>query len=524
MGCPVFWDGSRWLDQRPRNLPPSPGPRRPRRWADWIATIPIVVLVPLLFSPFTSVTAAEARLTVTGVAKPGAVIKVSGTGWPSRGTAQLMWDGATSGMPVATITPRGSFSVGITVPVSASPSMHIIAARGTGKADRTTKSATSSTGGAAVEASVSVLVTTDTGETPGPTPALPTPGATFISQPTSAPTPTSGATPTAVPTADPGPTLGPPPPTVTPTQPGSTLGPPAPTPTATEVNPTLGPPAPTPTATPVNPTLAPTPRPTPTATPAPTPTRTPTPTPAPTAAPTPTPTPRPTATPDPGPTLTFAAECGGSTLNPDFRPLYQVGDPGFGLDSDFLGNLSQVSVENGYCRLQAERRSTPSGRAYASACLATYGTFAQKYGVFEARIRYPKGAGVWPAFWLLAAGSKQTPPEVDIFEAYPGPGTGSSGTSVAVFSNHYPGDVQYVAFDSGADLTGAWHVWRLEWTSAALELKLDGRTVGRLTGHVPNVAMYPILNLALGAPGYRVSSTTPDVLNMDIDYLRVYSL
>ena len=26
-----------------------------------------------------------------------------------------------------------------------------------------------------------------------------------------------------------------------------------------------------------------------------------------------------------------------------------------------------------------------------------------KYGIFEARIKFPKGIGTWPAFWLLSA-------------------------------------------------------------------------------------------------------------------------
>jgi len=188
-----------------------------------------------------------------------------------------------------------------------------------------------------------------------------------------------------------------------------------------------------------------------------------------------------------------------------------------------MGDLRQVSAGGGQCTITAERRNTPSGRSYASACIATYGTFAQKYGIFEARIRYPKGAGVWPAFWLLAEGSKQTPPEIDIFEAYPGPGAGSSGTSVAVFSNHYGGGVQYIPWDAGNDLSGDWHVWKLDWSPDGLILKVDGTKVGTLAGHVPNVRMYPIITLALGAPGYRVDGSTASSLRMDIDYLRVYA-
>jgi hypothetical protein len=92
--------------------------------------------------------------------------------------------------------------------------------------------------------------------------------------------------------------------------------------------------------------------------------------------------------------LAFAAECNGSGVDAGMRPLCGPGDPGFGLDSDFMGDLRQVSVANGLCSITAVRMSTPSGRMYASAAMATYGTFAQRYGTFEARIRYEwRGGG-----------------------------------------------------------------------------------------------------------------------------------
>jgi len=38
---------------------------------------------------------------------------------------------------------------------------------------------------------------------------------------------------------------------------------------------------------------------------------------------------------------------------------------------------------------------------YTSARLKTQGLFAQTYGRFEARIRIPRGQGMWPAWWML---------------------------------------------------------------------------------------------------------------------------
>jgi beta-glucanase (GH16 family) len=226
--------------------------------------------------------------------------------------------------------------------------------------------------------------------------------------------------------------------------------------------------------------------------------------------------PAPTTTLD----ITFAS------MDPRLVPVYVPGDPGYGLDSDFLGNTSQVTVANGIATIRAERKTTPSGRPYASACIGTKGTWGQRFGIIEARIRYPKGQGAWPAFWMLEAGKNVSPPEIDIFEAYPAtPGAGGgSGVNVAVISNHYAGgSPQYVAWDAGSDLTADWHVWRCEWRADAIRVWVDGVLRATHAGHVPTVPLYPILTLAMGAGGYRVDGTTPAVLTMDVDYLRAWA-
>ncbi|GAA3219378.1 hypothetical protein GCM10020256_24310 [Streptomyces thermocoprophilus] len=57
---------------------------------------------------------------------------------------------------------------------------------------------------------------------------------------------------------------------------------------------------------------------------------------------------------------------------------------------------------------------------YTSARLNTARTFTQKYGRIEARIKVPRGQGMWPAFWMLGddLGSAGWPAsgEIDIME------------------------------------------------------------------------------------------------------------
>jgi hypothetical protein len=233
----------------------------------------------------------------------------------------------------------------------------------------------------------------------------------------------------------------------------------------------------------------------------------------------PSPTAEPTAMP------TFAEECS-TALRPEWGALFTVGDPGYGLDSDFLGDLRQVSVANGLCTITAERASTPSGRPFVSAAMSTKGGFAQRYGTFEIRVRYPDGQGVWPAFWLLRQQEAvATPPEIDVFEAYPRKAglDGRGGLNVVVSTLHYAGGSHTIVYRHGSDMTADFHVHRLVWSPGLLVFSVDGVETGRISSDVPDVPMYPIISLALGAAGYRTDVHTPAIARMEVDYLRVWA-
>ena len=52
-------------------------------------------------------------------------------------------------------------------------------------------------------------------------------------------------------------------------------------------------------------------------------------------------------------------------------------------------------------RREIHRRGRRHRRNYTSARLKTLGKFSQAYGRFEARMKIPRGQGIWPAFWML---------------------------------------------------------------------------------------------------------------------------
>ena len=172
---------------------------------------------------------------------------------------------------------------------------------------------------------------------------------------------------------------------------------------------------------------------------------------------------------------------------------------------------------------------------YTSARLKTQGRFAQAYGRFEARIRVPRGQGIWPAFWMLGADIDQLGwprcGEIDVMEnigrepaivhgTIHGPGY-SGGSSI--------GGAHTLASGSFAD---DYHVFAVEWIPGDIRWLVDGTEYRRSTpASLPAGAawvfdhpFFVLLNVAVGGawPGDPDASTQfPQ--QMLVDYVRVYT-
>ena len=174
-------------------------------------------------------------------------------------------------------------------------------------------------------------------------------------------------------------------------------------------------------------------------------------------------------------------------------------------------------------------------RKYTSARLKTSGKFTQKYGRFEARIKIPRGQGIWPAFWMLGDDIDKIGwpkcGEIDIMEnigkepamvhgTIHGPGySGAQGISAAFSS---PKD-QPLADD--------YHVFAVEWDPKSLRFYADDQLYAtRTRADLPkgakwvyNHPFFILLNVAVGGgwPGNPDdSSVFPQT--MLVDYVRVY--
>ncbi|GJF27362.1 hypothetical protein KNE206_00620 [Kitasatospora sp. NE20-6] len=190
-----------------------------------------------------------------------------------------------------------------------------------------------------------------------------------------------------------------------------------------------------------------------------------------------------------------------------------------------------VSVADGALALTARRQDTrgSDGRTYPwTSGMVTTGrdhwdgaprhTFT--YGYFAAAIRAPADAlGMFPAFWLIPAEARGTPPELDVAE-FP-------NTNLQVDMNlHWRAadgrDAHVGHRDGPADFAAEYHVFALDWEPDAVTWYVDGVERFRITesARIPSVAMEIVVNLAVG---YLVSPPASlDTSTLKVDWVAVW--
>lgn len=200
------------------------------------------------------------------------------------------------------------------------------------------------------------------------------------------------------------------------------------------------------------------------------------------------------------------------------------------LSDDFSGNeldSSQWGVYGGPGRTRAQEntfvhdgvltlRTTQVAGNWKAAGVSNARGLSQTYGKYEVRARFDAGHGVracgllWPAWggW---------PPEVDFLEI----AANDPQRTENDVTNHYGATNRMEHGSYEADFT-TWHTVGLEWTPDALVYTLDGEEKVRMTENVPDRPMWLALQSGITGLSARPSSLTPDVVDFDIDWVRVY--
>ncbi|MFJ6729213.1 MULTISPECIES: discoidin domain-containing protein [unclassified Streptomyces] len=265
------------------------------------------------------------------------------------------------------------------------------------------------------------------------------------------------------------------------------------------------------------------------------------------------PIPAPPLPPDPAdpPRLVWSDEFDGAAGNRPDASKWRA-DPGTGPNNEleyYTDNRNAALDGAGHLVMEARKEATAGSACprdplsgsttcqYTSARMNTGATFQFTYGRVEARIKVPKGNGLWPAFWMMGADFLTGRPwpyngEVDIMEVLGKDVKTSYSTVHAPAYNGGGGIGSPYRLPGDADFSDDYHTWSADWNSKGIVYRLDGRVVFTLDKEqveqtrgpwIFDHPHYMILNLAVGGdwPG-PTDASTPFPARMLVDYVRVY--
>ncbi|MFC4305060.1 RICIN domain-containing protein [Cohnella boryungensis] len=229
--------------------------------------------------------------------------------------------------------------------------------------------------------------------------------------------------------------------------------------------------------------------------------------------------------------LVWSDEFGGSSINSN-NWVFDIGTGSGGWGNNelqyYTSRSENARIENGNLVIEAKREAY-GGMNYTSARLKTQGKKSFKYGKIEARIKLPKGQGIWPAFWMLGAdiGTVGWPKsgEIDIMEHI----NNENNTYGYIHWDVNGGHASYGGPSHTFDVT-QYHVYSIEWTASAIKWLVDGVQFweANIANNVNSTEEFHkehflLLNMAVGGnwPG-SPNSSTEFPAKMYVDYVRVY--
>ena len=211
-------------------------------------------------------------------------------------------------------------------------------------------------------------------------------------------------------------------------------------------------------------------------------------------------------------------------------PLWGVRS-GSGLDAGIQTYTTANVYVDGQSHLVIQAVRGKTAGTYTSGLVSSKNDVSYGYGTVTARIKVPKGQGLWPAFWMMGADSDTVgwpaSGEIDVFEmpsttttvysTLHGPIAGTTATQQAQIVSTMP------------DLSADYHNYWVRRLPNEVTFGIDDKTLGTMTPDslgpgetwVYNRPMYVILNVAVGGPWAGApDSSTAFPAKMLVDWVR----
>ena len=242
--------------------------------------------------------------------------------------------------------------------------------------------------------------------------------------------------------------------------------------------------------------------------------------------------------------LNWADEFNGNAVDETYWSKIHHGNPDNGELQFYTPRPENIVVSDGTLKLiarqetytgQGPQMNAPSTRNYTSGKIETLGKIVFQYGKIEASMKLPRGAGTWPAFWML--GENIFDPgigwprcgEIDIMEH--GQDFNNLGAAIHTQAYNHTIGTQITGTYQIDDYDTDFHTYGLVWDTDEMSFSVDGETYMRVkkSSIGDSEAQWPfdqpffiILNHAVrGAWG-----GTPDNSlyphTVEVDWVRVY--
>ena len=225
----------------------------------------------------------------------------------------------------------------------------------------------------------------------------------------------------------------------------------------------------------------------------------------------------------------------GTALDPNDW-AFDTGGGGWGNNeleyyTDTTNNAAMDGNGNLVITAKAEQQGSNN---YTSARIKTLGKHAWIFGRIEARIKIPKGQGMWPAFWMLGNdfSTVNWPQcgEIDIMENV-GNAADQNKVHATIHGPGYSGSAgPTTVYTMSQPVSADFHVFAIEWAQDSIRWFVDSTQIAQKTpADIPSGAtwvynqdFFIILNLAVGGswPG-NPDATTTFPQQMSVDYVRV---